>query len=273
MTKITFLGDIMCTAELMDVYKVGTNKYNFDPIFKRIIPLLSESDYVLGNMETPISHDNSLLTNEKFSFNSPFEFAQSVFNAGVNFVATANNHCLDRGIEGISSTVKSLNKIGFQHTGVFADKEACKPLVIKINGLKIGIASYTYGTNAFANHQYLKRNEKWHVNLFQNQELSNPIDRFFYIHRQHPFCWPYKMVNELICKGQMTRPVYERREFDYTCKKNIKRDIISLKEAGVDVLIMYMHIGGQFNTQPTNYTKKTYRLAFKIRCKHSSRKP
>lgn len=254
MIKLSFLGDIMCKATMIKSYKVN-DKYDFSSIFSEVKSLLATSDYVFANLETPISYDNNSLTNVKFCFNSPFEFAQAVYEAGIHFVATANNHCLDRGIKGIESTVKSLDKIGFKHTGIFANQEELKPLVLEVNGIKIGMVSYTYGTNAFANHQYLNSKEKWHVNLFQNQELSNPIDKLLYTHKDHPICFPYKVIGELMHRGNMTRPVYERREADSSCKRKIVKDIRTLKNESVDLIIMYMHVGGQYNNKPMAYTK------------------
>lgn len=154
-----------------------SDKYNFDKLFEDMIPMFQSADFVFANLETPISFSNKNLTTERFCFNSPYEFAQAAYNAGVNFFATANNHCLDRGVDGISSTIKSLNDIGAYHTGIY-DKKDKSSLVVDVNGMKIGILSYTYGTNAFSNNCYLPKSEYWRVNLFQNQELSNGITRY-----------------------------------------------------------------------------------------------
>lgn len=252
MTKLTFLGDIMCKSEMICNYKNNEN-YNFDGIFKRVKGYLEKSDFVFGNLETPISINNENLTNEKYCFSSPYEFAHSVYNSGIKFVATANNHCLDRGISGIDSTVKSLDKIGFYHTGIFSSKNK-SPLIINVNSLKLGMLAYTYGTNAFSNKQYLSKNDRYKVNLFQNQELSNPIDRFCYYNRSNLFARIYNKLVYILFPDQFRRPIYEHKEFNWHCKKQLKKDIKTLKDA--DVIIMYMHAGGQYNETPTKYTKK-----------------
>ena len=255
MINLTFLGDIMCDQMMINTFKLCDNHYDFTSLFSQVVPLFRDSDYVFGNLETPISCNNEFLTKERYSFNTPIEFAIAVHDAGVNFVATANNHCLDRGTAGISSTITALNKIGLKHTGVFDDKAIKEtPLVIDIKGVKLGISSYTYGTNAFSNHQYLKNREFWKVNLFQNQELSNPLDRICYAHRHHPLFFWYKFLSEMRYKGNITKPVYERRESDRRCICNLKNDIKTLKEAGADLIIMYSHVGGQYNIVPTDYT-------------------
>jgi len=100
--KLTFLGDVMCDYNMsrtLEMYR-HDGKYNFDDVFIHVKSLLNKSDYVMANLETPISKDDSKLTNAMWEFCSPFEFAESIKNSGVDFVSTCNNHCLDRGVEG-----------------------------------------------------------------------------------------------------------------------------------------------------------------------------
>lgn len=250
MTKLTFLGDVMCKSQMIPAFKTLTG-YDFDTIFVKMKDYFDKSDYVFANLETPISLDNSDLTVERWRFNSPYEFAESAFKAGINCVATANNHCLDRGVDGIKSTVRALDDIGIAHTGIFSEKEK-PPLIININGIKFGVLSYTYGTNAFSNNVYLNDEEKYMVNMFQNQELSNPVLRFCYNHRS-------SLIGKIMRKlriAQFHKPIYERIENNKRQKKNLITDIEKLKSSNVDFVIMYMHSGGQYNAEPTEYTKK-----------------
>ena len=148
--KLTFVGDIMCKAEMVDCYRDETGNYDFSGVFEGMKKYFTDADLVLGNMETPISVNSAELTKEKYSFNAPYQFAYAAHEAGIDFVATANNHCLDRGICAINSTIESLNNAGFLHTGVFSDRKKT-PLIVERGGVKIGLMSYTYGTNAFSN--------------------------------------------------------------------------------------------------------------------------
>lgn len=254
--KLTFLGDIMCKAQMLPSYMdAESDKYNFDKLFEDMIPMFQSADFVFANLETPISFSNKNLTTERFCFNSPYEFAQAAYNAGVNFFATANNHCLDRGVDGISSTIKSLNDIGAYHTGIY-DKKDKSSLVVDVNGMKIGILSYTYGTNAFSNNCYLPKSEYWRVNLFQNQELSNGITRYCLANKQklipriyNKFVRTFHPINE-------NRQVYERKEFSRKCSRALLKDINLMKRKHPDIIVMYMHAGGQYNNEVTQDTKK-----------------
>lgn len=246
MIKISFLGDIMCQKELVEAYRTKDG-FDFSDVFEHISPLLKQSDYVIGNLETPVSIDNSKLVDSKYEFNAPIEFAQAIREAGINFVSTANNHCLDRGLVGLESTIESLDKVGLAHSGTFLDKEDNSPFRIDLEETKIGILAYTYGTNAFGNHNYLKRREDWKVNLFQHQELWNPITRFTY---------KYGILNSINSKlrqmvdSQYQRmPVYERKESSKRQEKKLLRDI-DIARKNVDIAIVVAHMGGQYNREP-----------------------
>lgn len=254
--KLTFLGDTMCKNKLFDKY-IKTNEYDFSPIFRETKLFFENSDFVAANLETPISIDNTNLTAERFCFNSPYEFAKAAYESGIDFFATANNHSLDRGIEGIASTCDSLNKLGVKHTGVFKTKKDRKPVTIDVEGIKLGMLSYTYGTNAFSNHNYLKKRDYWRVNLFQRQELTYKISKFILDHRyDKKLIWFYFfLVLRKLGYNNFDFPVYERREASYFCKKKMLRDIKAVKKEKPDLVVMYMHIGGQYNESANKYTR------------------
>ena len=44
MIKLTFLGDVMCKAEMVTAYKTDSG-YNFDTIFEKMKDYFNESDY------------------------------------------------------------------------------------------------------------------------------------------------------------------------------------------------------------------------------------
>ena len=179
--KITFVGDALCHGPMLEAYRVGPDRYDFSSVFADVKPLFAASDFVVANLETPIAPDNRDLTRERWSFCSPKEFVVALKEAGVDFVFTANNHCLDRGPEGVKRTIAALDEIGLPHTGTFATPAAAdEPTVLDIGGFRIGLMAATYGSNAFSNHQYLDEGNRFMVNLFQDQELSEPDARVWF---------------------------------------------------------------------------------------------
>jgi len=133
-------------SEYRENYRnITTGQYDFSSSFAQLRGLLSKSDYVIGNLETPISDQEEMLTHKQWEFCSPYEFAEALKNSGVSFVTTANNHCLDRGIAGIISTISCLDKIGLEHCGIQPpDCRENDSAIVDIGRLRLGVLAYTY---------------------------------------------------------------------------------------------------------------------------------
>ncbi len=228
MIKLSFVGDIMCEMQQTEAsYKNG--EYDYKSCFERVKKDFEDSDLFVGNLETPLAGEHLGYTNHPWLFNTPVEFAKAVKDElGIDLVSTANNHCLDRGIEGLENTIKVLKEIKLNYTGTCLKNETNKPFIFEKDGIKIGVLSYTYGTNAIFNKQYLKPSEKNMVNIFEEQEKK--ISR-------------YNIFSRLIKK------LYRNKKIT----KNIQEDIKELKDK-VDYVIMCMHSGGQHNSIIDKYT-------------------
>ena len=53
--KLTILGDIMAEFPVLKAAKCNCGKYNFKGVFDPSRKLLAESDYIIGNLETPLT--------------------------------------------------------------------------------------------------------------------------------------------------------------------------------------------------------------------------
>ena len=151
-------GDIMChLMQLKDAQHAadgdyeytldGDESYAFDHWFKFISPSLEYADLMIGNLETTIASDNSLLTGYPF-FATPKDLLPSLQAAGFDVLVSGNNHILDKEQLGLISTVNALDEYGIYHTGAWASAESKNvPLVIDVKGVKIGIISATCSLN------------------------------------------------------------------------------------------------------------------------------
>lgn len=235
MIKITFVGDIICEEEQLNA-NLMYEKYNFSKIFEPIGNVFDKSDFVVGNLETPLAGKELGYTNHKWSFNSPIEFAKAVKDVGFDLVSTANNHCLDRGVEGLYKTLDNLDYINLDHTGTSRTVEEKNTNYSKeIKGVKVSFISYTYGTNSAFNKQFLKKNQKFAVNLFRKQETI--------ISRRNLLARLINKLNSFILNG-------------YTLSLNLlalKKEIKSIRKK-VDVVFVLMHSGGQYNIIPDRWT-------------------
>jgi poly-gamma-glutamate synthesis protein (capsule biosynthesis protein) len=60
---------------------------------------------------------------------------------------------MDQRVSGVENTIDMLDKAGMLHTGAWKSLEDRKvPLVVDVNGIKVGIVNATYGLNGFENH-------------------------------------------------------------------------------------------------------------------------
>ncbi len=250
--RLTFLGDVMLDMDQLSQYRTSSG-YEFDCAFQELQKAIKDSDFVVANLETPIAGEEMGFTKEAFSFNSPKEFARALKDSGVDLVTTANNHCLDRGIAGLKNTLNALDSCGLLHLGTHCEKEKVY-LIMDIGDIKVGLVAFTYGTNAFSNCQYLSKDQKYMVDMFQDQELANPLKRKVYLDKYLLF-----RVMRKLCRhmgfGQFNVPIYERRECMKPYLHNLKKTIKECKSEGADFVIACLHIGGQYNNEPLEYTK------------------
>ena len=257
MKILTFLGDVMCDNSMaigLDKYfNEATHGYDFDSVFSHLKSITSKSDYVIANLETPITASGENLTKEKWTFNTPYEFALALKRAGVNFVSTANNHCLDNGIIGLEETLECLKTIGLDHCGT-QKKGGNRFFIVNLANLKIGILSYTYGTNAFSNNRYLPFKYRNCVNLLQEQEgLVKLLWKKGFKGHLNTL---YKRIESHLYPENNKLPIYEKRTLQFYRRMGIRKDLFSLKAMKPDFIIALLHIGGQYNASPSSYTKE-----------------
>lgn len=255
MIKITFLGDLMCDSIILEMYKNHQEElYDFSGMFSEIKTFLSQSDFVIANLETPIAGEYLDYTHSEFSFNTPASFLDSVKDAGIHLVTTANNHCLDRGIEGLKNTIRKLDEKKLLHIGSHLLENEDSFIPAQIHTTDVGICAFTYDTNAFANKFYLKKKEQFYVDLLQKQILSNYFLRLCYFSKLFIFrC--IRKISKIFKLFQFEKPVYERQENNKHELKRVKEIIESCKHKG-NVCITCLHVGGQYNPYPTAYTKE-----------------
>lgn len=257
MIKLTFLGDIMCDNEmskrLLEDKKINAEE-TYSNMFSNLSPFLHESDYVIANLETPISLDDQQLTFKQWEFNTSIKFAEAIKNCGVNFVTTANNHCLDRGINGLHSTVDSLNRIGLLQCGINIDRKSERYQIVNIGSIKFAILSYTYGTNAFSNKQYLGFKNRKLVNLLQEQEGS--VRRLWKRLFHGRLFRIYNKFESYLFPDNKNKELYEKETLQFYRKWLIKSDLRSVKKHKPDYIICCLHLGGQYNPTPTKFTKR-----------------
>lgn len=147
--SLVFAGDIMGhTPQIKSAEVIPNKKYNYEPCFQYLKPIIEKADIAIGNLEL------TLPGKPPYSgypmFRSPDELADALKLSGFDVLVTANNHSNDARGPGVVSTVNTLRDKGFLQTGTFKDardRAAFYPQMIYKDGFKFALLNYTYGTN------------------------------------------------------------------------------------------------------------------------------
>jgi hypothetical protein len=117
-----------------------------------------DADLVVGNLETPLNPKKpASLVPEVMLSNMYFNANQDMFEVysglgkykGFDVLATANNHSLDQGEDGVVQTIEFLDQKEIQHVGTArSENERDAFPIIEKNGIKIAFLSYTFSLNA-----------------------------------------------------------------------------------------------------------------------------
>ena len=242
--KISFGGDLMCLQRQNEAVLQMFGSYDYRKSLSGLKPLFADSDLVIANLETPIS--DAELSSEQICFNTPATFLDAVKEAGIGLVETCNNHCLDRGVEGVVTTLDNLDKIGIEHTGTYRFKEESNKIYCKeVNGMKVALVCCTFGTNSEHNGVILSEDELWRVDLLKKQNkksrIASRVTDAPIITRMIP-----DNVSVAAITNTANEPYIER----------IKGKIEKAKEVA-DIVVVMPHVGGQYNPAPGAYTKWT----------------
>ncbi|MBF4695493.1 CapA family protein [Fusibacter ferrireducens] len=143
-------GDIMFhSPQITAAYDATRNEYDFFPSFSQIAPYVQAADYALANFETTTAGDAYTYSGYP-AFNAPDRTLDGIYEAGFDFLSTANNHAFDRKLHGVHRTLEQMDQRGFDHNGTFNNTDESQHFLIKeVKNFKLGILSITYGLNGF----------------------------------------------------------------------------------------------------------------------------
>jgi len=139
----SFVGDVMFHMPIVNsAYSNG--KYDFKSIFHYVKPYIEKSDIAFCNLETTLA--GKPYTGYP-TFSSPDEVLDGLKSAGFDVINVANNHMLDRRVDGLKRTLKKISEYGLISVGARFTQLEELYRVITIKGFKISFASFTYSTN------------------------------------------------------------------------------------------------------------------------------
>lgn len=216
--NIVAVGDIMAhISQIKAQYDYKTKTYDFNNNFAYVKPYIEKADLAICNVETVFAGEK-----EKYSgfprFNTPDALADALKNTGFDVAVTANNHSLDRGTAGLLRTIDVLSKAGLTVTGTRKNSTEDNYAIKDVKGVKVGIISYTYETAEYHGKKTLNGS-------IMPDDSADLINTFNYA----------RLDNDL---------------------NNIKNTIDLAKNAGAEVIVLYLHWGDEYKTVPNQYQKQ-----------------
>lgn len=164
--SVGIVGDILMMTSQIQGAKTAEG-YDFRPSFYAMEPLFSSVDIMAGNFECtlageaagytqrrpaapPPTEDNPNPRQPYQTFNAPDELAENLRAVGVDLLTTANNHCLDRGKDGLFRTIETLKAAGLAQTGTYLrEDERDAPCIMTAGGITFGFVAMTESVNSY----------------------------------------------------------------------------------------------------------------------------
>lgn len=152
-----------------DAARLGTgHRFDFDPMFAALRPLVSGADVAVCHEEVPFAVDDRHLSNYPV-FAAPPEMARWIGSMGWDACTTDSNHSIDQGYAGLVRTADLLDAAGVRHVGTFrSPAERRTPVIVTTRqGVRIGIVGGTFGLNGLT----LPADERWAVSFWDAHNL------------------------------------------------------------------------------------------------------
>lgn len=171
--RILMAGDILLHERVSDSGAMPDGTYNYDHLFANLKQEISSADLALVNQEVILGGREIGLSGYP-SFNGAYEVGDALAEAGFDVVLHATNHALDRGKKGLLNCI-SYWKTNHPEMGVLgiqeSEEEQESIYVKEVNGIRIAILNYTYGTNGIP----LPSDMPFAVNLLNKTQVAADV--------------------------------------------------------------------------------------------------
>lgn len=212
-------GDLLMHKPVMDAALSG-GKYDFRENYKFIKEYYESFDLMVANLETTLGGTAAGPYIGYPNFNCPDDIVDSLLDAGIDMLLTANNHTYDTYEDGMLRTLKVLEDKGMMSLGTRKSTDIDPYIVKELNGIKIGLICYTYNTGSTSDGR---------VSLNGNASMT-------------------KKASSLINTFNYSNP-----EAFY---KELKKHMDAMKDEGAEATVLFIHWGNEYQLKPTSSQTK-----------------
>lgn len=212
-------GDILVHNPVLNgALNSSTGAYDFSDFFPYAKSYFSAADLAVINLEVTLGGTKSGEYKGYPAFNTPDSLIDCLKAAGIGMCLTANNHSYDTGLYGMTRTVQVLKEKGLPYIGTRETENEPTFTVKTVNGIKIGMACYTYENNCdIAGRKSLNGN-------ILKAEAGPLINSF-----------SYQRIDEFYTEAEQT--------------------VKQMKAQGAEGIAFYMHWGEEYQLSPNQWQK------------------
>ncbi len=187
--KILFVGDTSFGENYQsEIERRGGDNVlktrGYDYPLQKLKPLLSQSDLVIANLETPITNLKKSPLSGKKNYIHWADISKTpkyLADHNIRTISLANNHSLDYGTEGLKQTLEELNRANIEWFGAgLNDREAGKPYIrefrIGDNTFRLAvIGAFEYRDNYDRDYNFYANGESGGVNSLSPEKISQQV--------------------------------------------------------------------------------------------------
>jgi len=156
--KIALLGDVA-------LFGCNTADSNYREKFSLIKDCLNKYDYIIANLETPLTSSKKTIGGKSAYIKGKAADAEILKYLNITYVSLANNHIFDYGEKGLQETISILERNGISWYGVYDKTEE----IVGVND-RIKLRGYCcYSTNGKGMGKY--------INILNPQKIEGEIRR------------------------------------------------------------------------------------------------
>jgi poly-gamma-glutamate capsule biosynthesis protein CapA/YwtB (metallophosphatase superfamily) len=138
--------------------------FDFTSVLTEVAPTIRAADLAICHLETPVAPPGGPFRGYP-AFSVQPQILDALAGAGYDTCATASNHSLDAGFDGVVRTLDALDRLGMGHTGTFRNEQEHRtPHISTVAGVKVADIAWTYGLNGY------RETDPWVVNDFDPVE-------------------------------------------------------------------------------------------------------
>ena len=169
------VGDILMHTKVYESGLMEDGSYDYDHMFAQVREDIEAADIALVNQEVILGGRELGLSGYP-AFNAAYEVGDSLVNAGFDVILHATNHALDKGKKGLLNCIHFWEECypDIAVLGIHESQEDAQEIYVQeVNGIRLAILNYTYGTNGIS----LPKDMPYAVELWDEKQITEDVTR------------------------------------------------------------------------------------------------